>query len=61
MLQENYAKALGLELYSGNDLLILPTYLLGKNADGTDLFETSQEELTEKDLEKNISKFTFLY
>ena len=43
-----YARALGLELYSGNDLLILPTYLLGENADGTDLFETSQEEVTEK-------------
>ena len=35
MWQVQYAKALGLELYSGNDLLILPTYLLGKNTDGT--------------------------
>ena len=54
-----YAKALGLELYSGNDLLILPTYLLGKNADGTDLFETSQEEVTEKIWKRILANLPF--
>ena len=40
-----YAKSLGLELYNGNDLLILPTYLLGKDSDGSDLFESPQQEV----------------
>jgi len=54
-----YAKSLGLELYSGNDLLILPTYLLGKNADGTDLFETPQEEVTEKIWKRILANLPF--
>ena len=54
-----YARALGLELYSGNDLLILPTYLLGENADGTDLFETSQEEVTEKIWKRILANLPF--
>ena len=33
---------------NGNDLLILPQYLLGKDSDGTDLFETPQEKVTEE-------------
>ena len=54
-----YAKSLGLELYSGNDLLILPTYLLGKNADGTDLFESPQEEVTEKIWKRILANLPF--
>ncbi len=43
----HYANALGMNLYSGNDLLTLPTYLLGKDTDGSDLYESPQEEVTE--------------
>ena len=46
-------------MYSGNDLLILPTYLLGKNADGTDLFESPQEEITEKIWKRILANLPF--
>ena len=59
MLQIHYAKALGLELYSGNDLLTLPNYLLGKNADGTDLYESPQEEVTEKIWKRILANLPF--
>jgi len=55
----HYAKALGLELYSGNDLLTLPNYLLGKNADGTDLYESPQEEVTEKIWKRILANLPF--
>ena len=54
-----YAKSLGLELYSGNDLLILPTYLLGKDKDGSDLFESPQEEVTEKIWKRILANLPF--
>ena len=54
-----YAKALGLELYSGNDLLILPTYLLGKESDGSDLYESPQEEVTEKIWKRILANLPF--
>ena len=55
----HYAKALGLELYSGNDLLTLPNYLLGKNSDGTDLYESPQEEVTEKIWKRILANLPF--
>ena len=55
----HYAKALGLNLFSGNDLLTLPTYLLGKNTDGTALYETPQEEITEKIWKRILANLPF--
>ena len=55
----HYANALGMDLYNGNDIMILPTYLLGKNADGSDLFETPQEEITEKIWKRILANLPF--
>ena len=55
----HYANALGMNLYSGNDLLTLPTYLLGKNTDGTDLYESPQEEVTEKIWKRILANLPF--
>ena len=54
-----YAKALGLELYSGNDLLVLPTYLLGKDVDGGALYESPQEAVTEKIWKRILANLPF--
>ena len=45
-----FAQTLGLKLYSGNDLMILPEYLLGKNPDGTTKYETATEQITEESI-----------
>ena len=45
---EKLLKSVGIDVVNGNDLLILPQYLLGKDSDGTDLFETPQEKVTEE-------------
>ncbi len=45
---QEVAKSMGIDVVNGNDLLILPKYLLGKDADGTSLFETPQEKVTEE-------------
>ena len=50
-----------MNLYSGNDLLTLPTYLLGKDTDGSDLYESPQEQVTEKIWKRILAKPTFLY
>ena len=42
------AKSMGWEVVQGNDLMILPEYLLGKAADGTSKYETPQEQITEE-------------
>ena len=55
----HYAQALGLDLFSGNDLLTLPTYLLGKNTDGTDKYESPQEEVTEKIWKRILANLPF--
>ena len=55
----HYANALGLDLYSGNDIMILPTYLLGKNNDGGDLFESPQEQVTEKIWKRILANLPF--
>ena len=55
----HYANALGLNLYSGNDLLVLPTYLLGKDTDGSDLYESPQEQVTEKIWKRILANLPF--
>ena len=55
----HYARALGLDIYNGNDLLTLPNYLLGKNQDGTDLYESPQEEVTEKIWKRILANLPF--
>ena len=54
-----YAKALGLDLYNGNDLLVLPTYLLGKDTDGSDMYESAQEAVTEKIWKRILANLPF--
>ncbi len=55
----HYANALGMDLYNGNDIMILPTYLLGKASDGSDLFESPQEEVTEKIWKRILANLPF--
>ena len=55
----HYANALGMNLYSGNDLLTLPTYLLGKDTDGSDLYESPQEQVTEKIWKRILANLPF--
>jgi len=45
---QNYARALGLNLSSGNDLVNLPEYLLGNDVDGASLYDSPQEQVTEE-------------
>ena len=54
-----YAKALGLDLYTGNDILVLPTYLLGKDNSGNALYESPQEEVTEKIWKRVLANLPF--
>ena len=54
-----YAKSLGLELFNGNDLVNLPEYVLGKNTDGTPLYESPQEEVTEKIWKRVLANLPF--
>ena len=56
---KHYAAALGLDLVTGNDLMILPEYLLGKDADGGDLYETPQEEVTEEIWKRILANLPF--
>ena len=56
---KHYAKALGLDLYSGNDLLNLPEYLLGKNADGSSKYEEPQEQITEEIWKRILANLPF--
>jgi len=42
------ARSMGFELTNGNDLMILPEYLLGKEADGTTKYESPQDQVTEE-------------
>ena len=55
----HYAKALGLNLTSGNDLLDLPSYLFGKNSDGTALYDSAQEEVTEEIWKRILGNLPF--
>jgi hypothetical protein len=54
------AKASGLfEVDSGNDLVILPEYLLGKTADGQDKYESPQEAVTEEIWKRILANMPF--
>jgi hypothetical protein len=55
----HYAKSVGLELTNGNDLMILPEYLLGKTVDGSSLYESSQEKVTEEIWKRIFSSLPF--
>ena len=55
----HYANALGLNLYNGNDIMILPEYLLGKASDGSDLYESPQEEVTENIWKRILANLPF--
>jgi len=54
-----FAKALGLELYLGNDLVDLPEFLLGKNADGTTKNEKSSEDISEEIWKRILANLPF--
>ena len=54
-----FAQTLGLKLYSGNDLMILPEYLLGKNPDGTTKYETATEQITEEIWKRILANLPF--
>ena len=53
------AKSMGFEVDSGNDLVILPEYLLGKTADGADKYESPQEEITEEIWKRILANMPF--
>jgi len=54
-----FAKSLGLELTGGNDLMILPEYLLGKNPDGSTKYESPQEQVTEEIWKRILANLPF--
>ena len=54
-----YAKSLGIDFYSGNNLLNLPEYLLGNNTDGTSLYESPQEKVTEEIWKRILANLPF--
>ncbi|MAR77898.1 MAG: hypothetical protein CMD43_03025 [Gammaproteobacteria bacterium] len=58
-IASEFAKSLGLELTNGNDLLILPEYLEGKNPDGSTKYETPQEEVTEEIWKRLLNNIPF--
>ena len=53
------AKSMGFDVTSGNDLIILPTYLLGKDIDGGTLNETPSETLTEEIWKRILSNMPY--
>ena len=53
------AKSLGFEVNNGNDLVILPTYLLGKANDGSALNESPSEAITEEIWKRILSNMPF--
>ena len=55
----HYAQALGLNLVTGNDLIKLPEYLLGKDVDGTSTKESPQEEVTEEIWKRILANLPF--
>ena len=56
---KHYSEALGVKLFSGNDLVDLSEYLLGKNTDGTDKNESSGEALTEEIWKRILANLPF--
>ena len=56
---QKYAQALGLNLTSGNDLVNLPEYLLGNDSDGTSVYESPQETVTEEIWKRILANLPF--
>ena len=52
-------KSMGFEVNNGNDLVILPTYLLGKDIDGRTLNESPSETITEEIWKRILSNLPF--
>ena len=52
----HYAKELGLDLSSGNNLLDLPEYLFGQSGSGATLYESGQEQVTEEIWKRFVRK-----
>jgi len=58
---KHVAKASGLEVVNGNDLLNLSEYLLGKNIDdGSQTYEKAQEEVTEEIWKRILANLPYL-
>ena len=55
----HFARALGLELYLGNDLVDLSEFLLGKNTDGTTKNTKSSEDISEEIWKRILANFPF--
>ena len=55
----HFARALGLELYLGNDLVDLSEFLLGKNTDGTTKNEQSSEDISEEIWKRILANLPF--
>ena len=53
------AKTMGWEVVQGNDLMILPEYLLGKEPDGTSKYESPQEQVTEEIWKRLLANLPF--
>ena len=58
-IAQQFARSLGVELTSGNNLLTLPEYLLGRNQDGTNKYETPQEKVTEEIWKRILANLPF--
>ena len=57
---QQVAKSMGFDINSGNDLIILPTFLLGKDIDGNVVNETPSETITEEIWKRILVKLTIL-
>ena len=53
------AKSLGMDVTNGNDLIILPEYLVGKTSAGADKYESPQEEVTEEIWKRLLANLPF--
>ena len=56
---QEVAKSMGFEVINGNDLIILPEYLLGKDIDGGALYESPQETVTEEVWKRILANLPF--
>ena len=56
---QQVAKSMGFDINSGNDLVILPTFLLGKDIDGNVVNETPSETITEEIWKRILANLPF--
>ena len=57
--QDPNNKSLGMDVTNGNDLIILPEYLVGKTSAGADKYESPQEEVTEEIWKRLLANLPF--